>query len=90
MNESLTKSESLRKCKGLSRQGDDKLTSLNREQTVLLIYYLQAAKVFLRDEYLTDTDAGREFELLTGYSSNTIRQGLTKFMSYQNNHNLFE
>ncbi len=90
LNESLTKSESLRKRKGLLRQGDDKLTSLNREQTVLLIYYLQAVKVFLRDEYLTDTDAGRAFELLTGYSSNTIRQGLTKFMSYQNNHNLFE
>lgn len=89
-NESLAKSESPKKRIGLFRQGDDKLTSLNREQTVLLIYYLQAVKVFLRDEYLTDTDAGRAFELLTGYSSNTIRQGLTKFMNYQNNHNLFE
>lgn len=51
----------------INRRAEDNITSLNREQTILLIQYLKQAGVFLKDEYLTDLDAGKAFELLTGY-----------------------
>jgi hypothetical protein len=58
------------------RTGDDKLTALNQEQTVLLIHYLQKAKVFYQGEFLTNKQAGQAFHILTGYSADTIRQKL--------------
>jgi hypothetical protein len=58
------------------RTGDDKLTALNQEQTVLLIHYLQKAKVFYHGEFLTNKQAGQAFHILTGYSADTIRQKL--------------
>jgi hypothetical protein len=72
----------------INRRADDKITSLNREQTILLIQYLKQARVFLKDEYLTDLDAGKAFELLTGYSQNTLRQDLGKFYQFENKENL--
>jgi hypothetical protein len=72
----------------INRRAEDNITSLNREQTILLIQYLKQAGVFLRDEYLTDLDAGKAFELLTGFSQNTLRQDLGKFYQFQNKENL--
>ena len=72
------------------REAQDKLTCLNQEQTVLLIYYLQKEKALFRDEYLSDLDAGRAFEILTGYSQHTLRQNLGKYHLYQNKANLKE
>lgn len=72
----------------INRRAEDNITSLNREQTILLIQYLKQAGVFLRDEYLTDLDAGKAFELLTGFSQNTLRQDLGKFYQFQNRENL--
>lgn len=72
----------------INRRAEDNITSLNREQTILLIQYLKEASVFLRDEYLTDLDAGKAFELLTGDSQNTLRQDLGKFYQFQSKENL--
>jgi hypothetical protein len=72
----------------INRRAEDNITCLNREQTILLIQYLKEAGVFLKDEYLTDLDAGKAFELLTGYSQNTLRQDLGKFYQFQNKENL--
>lgn len=74
----------------VKREAQDKLTCLNQEQTVLLMYYLQKEKVLLKDEYLTDIDAGKAFETPTGYSQHTLRQNLSKFHLFQNKANLKE
>lgn len=74
----------------IKREAHDKLTALSQEQTVLLMFYLQQEKVFLRGEYLTDMDAGKAFEILTGYSQHTLRQNLSKALLYQNKTNLKE
>jgi hypothetical protein len=74
----------------IKREALDKLTSLNQEQTVLLMYYLQQEKVILRGDNLTDLNAGKAFEILTGYSQHTLRQNLSKFYLYQNKINLKE
>ena len=72
----------------INRRAEDNITTLNREQTILLIQYLKQVGVFLKDEYLTDLDAGKAFELLTGYSQNTLRQDLGKFYQFENKENL--
>jgi hypothetical protein len=74
----------------LKREAHDKLTSLSQEQTVLLMYYLQQERVILRDEFLSDLDAGRAFEILTGYSQHTLRQAFSKFSLYLTKENLRE
>lgn len=74
----------------VKREAQDKLTCLSQEQTVLLMYYLQQERVLLKDEYLTDMDAGKAFEILTGYSQHTLRQNLSKFNLYQSKINLKE
>ncbi|MBL7892214.1 MAG: hypothetical protein JNL63_06265 [Bacteroidia bacterium] len=78
------------KGKGIKRDANDKITCLSQYQTVLLMYYLQQEKVFLRGEYLSDLDAGRAFEILTGYSQHTLRQNLSKYHLYQTTVNLKE
>ena len=60
------------------RQRDDALTKLNQEQTALLIYCLQKARIILKDEYLSNKEAGQAFAMLTGYSADTLRQSLGK------------
>jgi hypothetical protein len=72
----------------LKRDASDNLTCLNQEQTALLIYFLQKQRVFLKDEYLTATEAGKAFEILTGYSQNTLRMNLSKYLLLQNKENL--
>jgi hypothetical protein len=72
----------------VKREAGDKRTVLNQEQTVLLMYYLQQEKIILKDEYLTDMDAGKAFEILTGYSQHTLRQNLGKYFLFQNKENL--
>jgi hypothetical protein len=71
----------------LKRMANDKFTCLNQQQTILLIHYLQKHKVLLRDEYLTAADAGKAFELITGYSQHTLRQDLGKYFQYENPEN---
>lgn len=78
---------SVKKHGRINRRADDNITSLNREQTILLIQYLKEAGIFLKDEYLTDADAGKAFELLTGFSQNTLRQDLCKFYQFESKEN---
>lgn len=52
--------------------------------------FLQQERIFLKDEYLNKKDAGIAFEILTGYSQNTIRQNLSNAKDYQNKTNLKE
>lgn len=67
------------KTKGkVKREREDKITTLNQEQTALLIYGLRNVKIILRDEYLNNKEAGQAFSILTGYSGETIRQNLNK------------
>lgn len=67
------------KTKGkIKRERDDKATSLNQEQTALLIYCLRKTKIILKDEYLNNKEAGQAFSILTGYSADTLRQNLNK------------
>lgn len=92
-NETLTGTFGKQAKKGkIKREAQDNKTCLSQEQTVLLIYYLQQEGVLLKDENLRDTDAGIAFEILTGYSENTLRQNLGKFKSnpYHNKTNLKE
>lgn len=74
----------------IRRQINDRVTKLSQEQSALLVHYLKQERVFLNDEYLSNTDAGIAFEILTGYSKNTIRTTLGKIELYQNKTNLNE
>ena len=74
----------------IKREANDKRTILSQEQTVLLMHYLQQEKVILKDDYLSDKDAGQAFETLTGYSQHTLRQNLGKYYLIQNRENLKE
>ncbi len=65
----------------IRRDASDNWTVLNVEETVVLIHYLQKANVFLKEEYLSDKDAALAFEILTGYSRNTIRVKLGQIHS---------
>jgi hypothetical protein len=58
------------------RQTGDRLTALNLNQTALLIQLMQQTGVILKGDYLTYSQAGKAFNLLTGYSAHTIRQQL--------------
>jgi hypothetical protein len=58
------------------RESGDKLTTLNQNQTVLLIEFMQKAGIILNEEYLNYTQAGKALNILTGYSPHTIRQQL--------------
>ncbi len=74
INQNSAETETVVNIKGRpKRTGDDKLTVLNQEQTVLLIHYLQKAKVFYQGDFLTNKQAGQAFHILTGYSADTIR-----------------
>lgn len=65
------------KVKGrMQRENGDKLTSLSLVQTALLIQFLQQNNIILKGSYLTFTQAGKAFNLLTGYSAHTLRQQL--------------
>lgn len=72
----------------LKRGAEDKFTCLSQEQTVLLIHYLVQQKVLLNDELLSNKEAGEAFEVLTGYSKNTIRLSLGKTNNYKTKENL--
>ena len=74
----------------VKREANDHYTSLSQEQTVLFMHFLQKERVLLKDEYLSDMDAGKAFEILTGYSPNTLRQKLSAFHLYCNDTNLTE
>lgn len=65
------------KVKGrINREAGDHLTALSVTQTALLIEYLQKSRVILSGDYLNYMNAGKAFHLLTGYSSDTLRQQL--------------
>ncbi len=81
--------QSFKKFKG-KRVPHDKKTCLNQEQTALLMYYLQHEGVFLKDENLDDKTMSVAFEILTGYSFNTLRQTVGKFAKSRTPENLKE
>lgn len=60
------------------REAKDELTDLTQEQTALFIDYLQRAKIILKGTNLSNKEAGQVFSILTGYSSDTLRQNLSK------------
>lgn len=65
------------KVKGrMAREAGDRLTSLNLNQTALLIEYMQQAGMILKSDYLNYTQAGKAFHLLTGYSAHSLRMQL--------------
>lgn len=65
------------KIKGrIAREAGDHLTALNVNQTALLIQFMQQAGIILKGANLTYSQAGAAFNILTGYSANTIRQQL--------------
>lgn len=74
----LSGSEETRSKVKVKRNRDDKITVLNQEQTALLIYCLQKNNVILKDELLSNKEAGLAFSILTGYSADTIRQNLSQ------------
>jgi hypothetical protein len=88
--ENLTGLNILKSSGKVKREAHDKRTSLSQEQTALLMYYLQQEKVFLKGDYLTDKDMGVAFEILTGYSQNTLRQSIGKFTKNLSHENLKE
>lgn len=58
------------------RESGDKKTTLNLAQTALLIKFMQQVGIILPEDELNYKQAGRAFEILTGYSMDTIRQNL--------------
>lgn len=60
----------------IQREHGDRLTSLTLVQTALLIQYMQQARIILKGDNLTFTQAGKAFNILTGYSAHTIRHQL--------------
>ena len=67
------------KTKGKIKRGrDDNATKLNQEQTALLISFLRASKIILKDEYLYNNEAGYAFSILTGFSADSLRQNLSE------------
>ena len=60
----------------MQREAGDKLTCLSQTQTALLIEFMQAAGIILKEDNLTYTQAGKAFHILTGYSTHTLRQQL--------------
>jgi hypothetical protein len=58
------------------REAGDQWTCLNQNQTVLLIEFMQKAGIILNGDLLNYTQAGKAFQILTGYSAQTIRQQL--------------
>jgi hypothetical protein len=91
-SEILNGSNDLPAVKGISfkREAHDKLTSLNQEQTALLMHYLQQERVFLKGENLNDKNMSIAFEILTGYSYNTLRQTVGKYAKSISKENLEE
>lgn len=79
-----TDHEKEEKIKGrLAREAGDHLTCLSLNQTALLIEYMQQAGIILKGDYLNFTQAGKAFNLLTGYSAHSLRlqlgtKGLTE------------
>jgi hypothetical protein len=74
----------------LKRTRQDKMTCLSEQQTVLLIHYLKQERAFLNGEFLKDSDAGKAFAVLTGYSPNTMRIDLGDVPEIKNKINLIE
>lgn len=55
----------------------DKFTTLSADQTSVLFHYLKKSKVVLNDTSLQkDTEIAKAVSTMTGYSENSIRQGL--------------
>ena len=63
----------------VNRISGDEYTILTLQQTKLLIYYLREAKLILgsNDKILSNIMAAQAFKVLTGYSAETLRRGLT-------------
>lgn len=94
-NEANNNTEQDGKIKGrIPREAGDRLTSINLHQTALLIQFMQQTGIILKGDYLTYLQAGKAFNILTGYSDNSLRQLLgtkgevegSKFEDYKELH----
>lgn len=58
----------------ITREHGDNITCLNLVQTAYLVNLLRQSKIIIKDEkILPDSKAGEAFNVLTGYSENTLR-----------------
>lgn len=96
-NEAKSNTEQGGKIKGrMPREAGDRLTSLNLHQTALLIQFMQQSGIILKGDYLTYFQAGKAFNILTGFSDNSLRQLLgtkgeiegSKFEDYKELHEI--
>lgn len=96
-NEAKNNTEQDGKIKGrIPREAGDRLTSINLHQTALLIQFMQQTGIILKGDYLTYLQAGKAFNILTGYSDNSLRQLLgtkgeiegSKFEDYKELHQI--
>ena len=78
MNEPNEKTITILLPKIKERIANDGITKLSKDQTVALIHYLRHHKVILSDEYLSKQSTAKAFKVLTGYSDNTMKDGLSK------------
>ena len=69
------KSEKTEEVKIIRSQGDQ-LTSLNVSQTALLIQFMQQTRMILSEQRLSYLRAGTAFNILTGFSTHSLRQRL--------------
>lgn len=77
INENVASQDKEERIKGrMQREAGDKLTCLSQVQTALLIEFMQKAGIILKEDNLTYTQAGKAFNILTGYSTHTVRQQL--------------
>lgn len=58
------------------REPGDNRTTLSLAQTALLIKFMQQTNIILAEDELNYIQAGRAFDILTGYSMDSIRQHL--------------
>lgn len=58
------------------REAGDNRTVLSAVQTALLIQYLQKTNMILGQDYLNFKQAGEAFHVLTGFSPDSLRQGV--------------
>jgi len=63
-----------------NRDDWDNMTSLSRNQTVLLFHYLRKKKVIVGKSYLSNTDLAKIIRACSGYSEKTTRMLLSEYV----------
>lgn len=63
-----------------NREDGDNMTSLSRDQTVLLFHYLRKKRVIVGKSYLSNTDLAKIIRACSGYSEKTTRMLLSEYV----------